>query len=69
MQHTQWRNRRTITCIVGIALLAGLLPHALHSQSAFADTQVYSLWGSPGNSVDPDTQPVEVGVKLRSDVD
>ncbi|NWF58278.1 MAG: DUF4082 domain-containing protein [Fischerella sp.] len=69
MLHAQWRNRRTIMRIVGIVLLAGLLPNGLHSQSAFADTQTYSLWGSPSNSVDPDTKPVEVGVKLRSDVD
>jgi hypothetical protein len=62
----------TLRRIVSVVLLTGLLLTKPHLQSASADTQTYSLWSSstePTTSVDPDTSPIELGLKFRTDVD
>lgn len=61
--------------IIGAVLLAGFLPTCLGIKPASAQTQVYSLWSNSTNStflpaipIDPDIQPVELGVKFGSNV-
>jgi Domain of unknown function (DUF4082) len=72
MQYIKWHNQLTTLNIVG-AVLTGCLS-IVHMQQALADTQAYSLWPSlsnsilPAISVDPDTQPVELGIKFGSNV-
>jgi hypothetical protein len=54
----------------GLVILALLLPisaYAEENQPTIAPN--YSLWGTHGKAEIADTQPVEVGVKFRTDVD
>ena len=74
MQYAKWLNHRTTMGIFGVFLLAGLLPTDPYIQLVSADTQPvnaqnYSLWGTMGKVEDSDTQPVELGIKFRTDVD
>jgi Domain of unknown function (DUF4082) len=74
MQYPKWQNLCTSMGILGAVLVAGFLPADLHIQSALADTPAYSLWSSSLNSIspaipiDPDTKPVELGMKFSTDV-
>ncbi len=74
MKHAKWLIHRSTLGLTGVVLLAGLLPTSPYAQVTVADTQAadtqsYSLWGAVGKVEESDTQPVELGVKFRTDVD
>ncbi len=72
MRYAKWLSHRTTMSVVGIFLLALLPTDPIPLASAdtpAVNTQSYSLWGTVGKVEESDTQPVELGVKFRSDVD
>ncbi len=74
MQHTKWQKYRNILQIISVLALTGWSPTYVHAQTISTDIPIYpfSFWpDSPqvSSPIDPDTRPVELGVKFRSDVD
>ena len=74
MKHAKWFTHHRSLSLTGFVLLAGLLPASPYAEVTVPDTQAantqsYSLWGSVGKVEESDTQPVELGVKFRTDVD
>jgi hypothetical protein len=74
MKHAKWLTHRSTFGLVGVVLLAGLLPTSPYAQVTVADTQAantqsYSLWSTFGKVAESDIQPVELGMKFRADVD
>ena len=73
MRYAKWLSHRTTLSVVGIFLLAGLLPTdpipLASADTPAINTQSYSLWGTVGKVEESDIQPVELGIKFRSDVD
>jgi hypothetical protein len=71
MQCIKRQCHKMTTMSIAGAVLTGFLS-IVHVQQASADTQAYSLWPSspdsilPAVAVDPDTQPVELGMKFGS---
>jgi hypothetical protein len=70
----QYNVHRAAMHIVGVILLTGSFSAYSDLQPVLADipTYSYSLWPylpDLGNSFDPDAEPIELGVKFRSDVD
>ena len=65
---------RSVFGLRGTVLLVVLLPATPYADVSVADTQAaesqsYSLWGAVVKVAESDMQPVELGMKFRSDVD
>ncbi|MBH8564796.1 DUF4082 domain-containing protein [Nostoc sp. CENA67] len=71
MLYTKWHKPRSIARTISTVFLVGLSSTYFHLQLASACTQVYSLWSDSVQPTfaDSDNNPVELGVKFRTDVD
>jgi hypothetical protein len=59
--------RPILHSLIFLALCLPSSPYAEGNQTA--NPPIYSLWGTHGKTEEQDNQPVELGVKFRSDVD
>ena len=74
MTKKKWGISKKKPVQLSLVILALFLPSTPYAEvivgeNQAANTQSYSFWGTHGKTEELDTQPVELGVKFRSDVD